>query len=252
MRRVQGDFSHKALNSTFTPMKTTADRILEWYDSLWQTELPLPSDVRALKPFDDPTVRASAQRFYKKYYSDHRPRTVLIGINPGRLGAGTTGIPFTDPKRLVSDCGIDYDGPISHEPSSVFVYEVIRAYGGPEPFFGDFYITSVCPIGFVALNQRNRWVNFNYYDRPEVAQSLADFVDASMRTQLSWGLSSEVGVSLGKGKNQAYLERWNKAYHWFSRVDALEHPRYVMQYKSREMERYVQLYLDILTEIRPK
>jgi hypothetical protein len=38
--------------------------------------------------------------FYQKYYADNKKRSLIIGINPGRFGAGVTGIPFTDPIRL--------------------------------------------------------------------------------------------------------------------------------------------------------
>jgi len=233
-------------------MKTLAHQIINWYESLWNIPLQLPPDVRALAPFENESVRTSAQRFYTKYYSDNRLRTVLIGINPGRLGAGTTGIPFTDPKRLVQECEIPYDGPITHEPSSVFVYEVIRAYGGAARFFGDFYITSVSPIGFIAENARKKWVNFNYYDRTDFARNLAPFADRMMREQLGWGLHPKIGVSLGKGKNLMYLKKWNARFRWFDEVNALEHPRFIMQYKSRDLEAYVQMYVNKLTEIRPK
>ncbi len=35
-------------------------------------------------------------KFYEKYISPHNPKIVICGINPGRLGAGKTGIPFLD------------------------------------------------------------------------------------------------------------------------------------------------------------
>jgi hypothetical protein len=34
----------------------------------------------------------------------------------------------------------------------------------------------------------------------------------------------------------------------FGRIIALEHPRYVMQYKARQLELYVQRYLSALDE----
>src|SRR3569833_2031670 len=86
--------------------------------------------------------------FYKKFYNDNRQRHLILGINPGRHGAGYTGVPFTDTKRLQSDCGIKYDGKETHEPSSVFVYEMIDAFGGPKEFYSKFYIHSICPLGF--------------------------------------------------------------------------------------------------------
>jgi hypothetical protein len=74
------------------------------------------------------------------------------------LGAGATGIPFTDTKRLESDCAESKTPDIAtHEPSSVFVYEMIKAYGGPKNFYGnDFYISSVSPLGFVMRDTKTK------------------------------------------------------------------------------------------------
>ena len=60
---------------------------------------------------------------------------MILGINPGRHGSGVTGIAFTDTKRLNNDCGISFDEYVTHETSSVFVYEMIKAFGGPEKFY---------------------------------------------------------------------------------------------------------------------
>jgi hypothetical protein len=87
-----------------------------------------------------------------------------LGINPGRFGAGVTGIPFTDTKRLEEKCWLTIEGLTTYEPSSVFVYDVIEAYGGVEKFYSDYYISSVCPLGFVKFNEKGKEINYNYYD----------------------------------------------------------------------------------------
>jgi len=116
----------------------------------------LPGSIGILNPFKEEAVYRTACHFYDKYYNDDRPRKLILGINPGRLGAGATGIPFTDPKRLREVCGLSFEGPLLHEPSSVFVYDVIAAYGGPESFYSAFYINSVCPLGFVIKDKDNK------------------------------------------------------------------------------------------------
>ena len=78
--------------------------------------------------------------FYKKYYDDHQQRHIILGINPGRFGAGVTGVPFTDTKRLFDECGLQFTGKATHEPSATFVYEVINAYGGTEKFYKNFFV----------------------------------------------------------------------------------------------------------------
>ena len=48
------------------------------------------------------------ETFFYKFYNDTNPRHLIFGINPGRFGAGTTGINFTAPKQLKEICGIDH------------------------------------------------------------------------------------------------------------------------------------------------
>jgi len=44
--------------------------------------------------------------FYRHNYADCNKRRFWFGINPGRLGAGITGVPFTDPLILEEKMGI--------------------------------------------------------------------------------------------------------------------------------------------------
>jgi len=49
-----------------------------------------------MNPFrENPEALIVSGKFYKKYYNDNNPRFLILGINPGRFGAGVTGIPFT-------------------------------------------------------------------------------------------------------------------------------------------------------------
>ncbi|MEZ5022002.1 MAG: DUF4918 family protein [Chitinophagales bacterium] len=131
---------------------TWSKKILSFLNDLYLDETKLPEKIYPLLPLQgensEVISRVSAE-FYNKYYNDNQPRKMIIGINPGRLGAGATGLPFTDTKRLKEFCDIDLPEFSTHEPSSVFVYEVIQAFGGPKAFYDHFYITSVCSVGFV-------------------------------------------------------------------------------------------------------
>lgn len=132
-----------------------AEKILE-FNSRLKFEGKLPAGINIMNPFLDPQIQTITSLFYRKYYSDDRQRRLILGINPGRFGAGVTGIPFTDTKRLQEKCGIPFDGKGTHEPSSVFVYRVIEAYGGPESFYRDYYIGAVCPLGFTRMGTNGR------------------------------------------------------------------------------------------------
>ena len=81
-------------------MPTFADKIIAFNQSLSFTGA-LPDGIRIMNPFqENPVVLDISSTFYKKYYGDDQPRHLILGINPGRHGAGLTGVPFTDPKRL--------------------------------------------------------------------------------------------------------------------------------------------------------
>lgn len=200
-----------------------------------------------MNPFvENEWALAASSAFYRKYYADDRPRIMLMGINPGRFGAGLTGVPFTDPKRLAERCGIDaYKGEPAHEPSSVFVYEVIRHYGGEERFYRNFYINSICPLGFTVV-KNGREVNYNYYDRKDLLESATPFMVGCMRRQIAFGLRTDICLCLGMGKNAAFVQKLNAKENFFGRIVPLEHPRYVIQYKSKQMRSYVDKYLEAL------
>lgn len=223
-----------------------SDRILD-FNRVLDFSGSLPEDVRVMNPFrENLVIWPAVEQFYQKYYADERPRRLILGINPGRLGAGATGIPFTDTKRLEGVCGIQAPGFATHEPSSVFVYEVIEAYGGPEAFYGRYYISSLCPLGLLARNPAGRWVNCNYYDRPDIVAALDGYIRWNVRTQIAMGADTDICFIFGK-KNAQYFDRLNKEECWFERYEVLEHPRFIAQYRQRQKDSYIAAYLQKLS-----
>jgi hypothetical protein len=141
-----------------------ADRIISFLTSL-DYNGPLPEGISVMNPFrDNPGIIPLITQFYRKFYSDDKIRHLILGINPGRFGAGVTGIPFTDTKRLKEKCGLSIKGLETFETSSVFVYEMIEAFGGPLKFYSSFYVSAVSPLGFTSSGERGKLVNYNYYD----------------------------------------------------------------------------------------
>lgn len=225
-------------------MKTFAERIIEFNRSLGFSGI-LPAGIRIMNPFrDDKQITDLSSEFYRKFYSDYQPRHIILGINPGRFGAGVTGIPFTDTKRLMNECGISYNGRQTHEPSSVFVYDVIRAYGGTIDFYKRFYIGAVCPLGFVKSDQKGNEKNYNYYDSSELTGLVTPFILESINKQLEFGINRDMCFCFGTGKNEKFLSQLNVKYGFFKRIIALEHPRFVMQYKAREKQLYIDKYIE--------
>ena len=210
----------------------------------------LPKNIMAFNPFkNDANALRAMEQFYRKFYNDNFQRIFMIGINPGRFGAAVTGIPFTDSKRLIANCGIDFKGKITHEPSSVFVYEVIEAFGGVENFYKHFYINSIVPLGFAKLSSNNKWLNYNYYDDIYLKNTLKPFIVQSIRKQLKFGLHTHTVFCLGSGKNYDYLNQLNEQYRFFQKIIPLEHPRFIMQYKHSEKQVYVEKYSTLLQQV---
>ncbi len=230
-------------------MKTFADRIIEFNRSL-EFKGELPKGIRIMNPFkENDAIIPISSSFYKKYYYDNKTRYLILGINPGRFGAGVTGVPFTDTKRLTNECGLKYSGKETHEPSSVFVYDVIEAYGGIRKFYRKFYINSVCPLGFTISDSNGKEKNYNYYDDKELMKAVYSFVVDSIKKQIDFGIKTDTCYCFGTGRNEKFLKLINDENGFFKRIIALEHPRYVMQYKARSKRKYIDKYLKAFEQV---
>lgn len=220
-----------------------ADHILSF---LFNIEFPveLPPGFEVLHPFKDEETKRVCTQFYNTYYNDNNPRYCIIGINPGRFGAGVTGVPFTDPIRLKNELRIENDWPKKQELSSVFIYDMIAAFGGVEKFYSFFYITAVSPLGLVKDGK-----NINYYDNKLLQESMKPFAVGCLEKQLSWGLKTDAAFCLGEGKNYDYLKKLNHEFNFFKKIIPLAHPRFIMQYKLKQKDDYICRYLSHFQEL---
>lgn len=224
-------------------MKSVADKIIAFNRKL-HYEGQLPERIRIMNPFrEHKQVLPVAEQFYRRFYNDNNKRILILGINPGRLGSGVTGVPFTDTKRLEEKCGIMIPGLHTHEPSSVFMYDMIDVYGGVVSFYNDVYISSACPLGFTRINEAGKEVNYNYYDSKALQEAVLPFIEWNLKQQIAIGCSTETCFCLGTGKNFKFLEALNKKMKLFDRIVPLEHPRYIMQYKLKNKQHYVNDYV---------
>lgn len=228
-------------------MKTATEKLTQSYAILnflknLKPGFKLGPGIGILNPFSDATAVQLAETFYHTFYNDQQPRTYIFGINPGRFGAGVTGVPFTDPIRLKEVCGIASDLPQKAELSSLFVYAVIAAYGGAAAFYHDFYITAISPLGFT-----KNGVNLNYYDDRELLKESEPFVLKCMNQQLdSIATTRDVCFCLGEGTNYKIFQKLNAKHGFFKEIVPLPHPRWVMQYRRKKIEEYVKLYVEKL------
>jgi hypothetical protein len=201
---------------------------------------PLPKGVRVLNPYKDQAVRVYLDLFLSKFFSDSGKRILVFGINPGRFGAGITGITFTDPVALETFCGIPNSLPKKRELSSEFVYSFIQSWGSPEVFYKHFFLTALCPLGFTKNGK-----NYNFYDDPKLLKAVRPFMLKSIKTQLAFGASSETAIVLGTGKVKSVFETLNQEHKFFKRILAVEHPRFIMQYRRKKMIGYMRLYKEV-------
>lgn len=209
----------------------------------------LPEGFRVINPFlDNPETMENIAQFYRKFYHDQKQRRFLIGINPSRHGAGVTGVPFTDTKRLESACGIKMHSARTHEVSSVFVYDVIAEYGGAKKFYQEFYINSPFALAIVRRAKNGQWLNANYYDDPKLFNMLKGYMIETLRKHIALGLDASEVYIMGK-KNASFIQKLNKEADLFGSMKVLEHPRFIQQYKFKERQSYIDKYILTLNKL---
>lgn len=229
--------------------ETFAERVIEFNRDL-DYRGSLPPGYRVMNPFlENPETMSVMEQFYRKYYGDRLQRRLILGINPSRNGSGVTGVPFTDTKHLERVCGIKMKSARTHEVSSVFMYAMINAYGGPEAFYRDFYINSPFPLAIIRETENGKWVNANYYDNPMLSLMTEEFMIDSLRRHSSLGLDTSEVYVLGI-KNAAQIAKLNGKTGLFGQLIPLEHPRYIQQYKSREKQFYIDKYIRRLKNLK--
>jgi hypothetical protein len=224
---------------------TFAERAFEFYSSLRAPKVP--RGIRVMNPYADPAALGLVRAFLDRYFADDGERLLVIGINPGRFGAGITGVTFTDPVALGDVCGIENDLPRRREPSSIFVYRLIERLGGPRPFYRRFFLTAVSPLGFTRGG-----TNLNYYDDPSLARAVTPFIIRTMEKQIALGARRDCAIVFGRGQNYRYLERLNAERGWFGALEPLDHPRSIIQYKRKQLDAYVERYADLFMRLHRK
>lgn len=229
--------------------KTFGDKVIDFNFKLQYSD-KLPENFRVINPYlDNPETVEVMQQFYHKFYGDTNKRKFIMGINPSRHGAGVTGVPFTDTKRLESVCGIHMKSVHTHEISSVFIYDLIAEYGGVANFYKQFYINSPFPLAIVHKNKDGKWLNANYYDDPKLFEMVKDFMIMTLKKQISMGLDTSEIYVLGK-RNALFIHKLNKEAKLFSNLTVLEHPRYIQQYKSKEKQLFIDKYILAFNKIK--
>jgi len=215
-----------------------SEKIIEYYTKLKNPNLP--AGIELMNPYKEDYKFELVKNFYNKYYSDNNPRLFIFGINPGRFGGGLTGIPFTDPVALRKFCGIENNLGDKRELSSEFIYMMIDEFGGTGKFFETCYLTALFP--FALLKDKK---NYNFYDDKNTFTNILPYLKESVNEQVKFGARRDKVISLGL-KNAGILEMINEELKLFDKIGILEHPRFIMQYKRKHVDEYVEKYVRVL------
>ncbi|GMU95787.1 uracil-DNA glycosylase family protein [Ignavibacterium album] len=219
-----------------------ADKAIKYFNGLKTPELNL-NQTELLNPYSSKEVKEIVRKFFRKFYDDDNERIFIIGINPGRFGGGLTGISFTDPVALREQCGIENNLGNQKELSSKFIYSVANRFGGVEKFFSKVFLTALYPF---ALLKKGK--NYNYYDDKVLAEYLKSEIVKNIKSQIKFSAYRDFAILLGK-KNAIYFEPLNSEYKFFKKIIVVEHPRYIMQYKLKQMNDYIKKYIKAVKEV---
>jgi hypothetical protein len=200
------------------------------------------SGVEVINPYERDDVKEIVKKFYSKFYNDSNKRIFVIGINPGRFGGGLTGIAFTDPVALQENCKIENNLSNRKELSSKFVYAVAKKFGGVEKFFSRVFLTALYPFAIIKDGK-----NYNYYDEKPLAEALRPEIVKNIERQINFGARRDFAILLGK-KNADYFLPINEEHKFFKKIITLEHPRYIMQYKLKQIDSYIKKYLGAINK----
>lgn len=216
---------------------TFAQRAIRYFLNLSHPD-SLPKNILTMNPYEADDVKDLVTKFYKKFFNDNNQRILALGINPGRFGGGITGVSFTDPLALEKFCGIENSFQKKREISSEFIYKFIVRYGGAKEFYSKFFISALFPLALIKDG-----LNYNYYDENKLYKLLKPTIVENVKTHIEFGARRDYVICLGR-KNYNFLNEINEEIKLFDKIVVLDHPRYIMQYKRKQLEIYLNEYLN--------
>lgn len=229
--------------------KTNSEKILTYCDNLSKIKIASFDYYKIINPYNDcnkEQIKVITTKFYTRFYNDKKKRRLILGSNPARRASAVTGVPFEDAIHLQKETGIFIDNFYVNKSSSNFLYDVIDEYGGCEKFYNDFYMNFVFPLGISKINSKGNEVNYNYYDVKQYEERFEEYIIKSIKEILQFNIDTSICYCIGSGKNYEYLVKLNRKYNFFKEIIPLEHPRFIMQYNSKNKDLYLKKYLEAL------
>ena len=230
--------------------KNNSEKILNYCDYLSKLKINSFDNYRIINPYanNNDKIEDIINKFYNKFYNDNKKRRLILGSNPARRASAITGIPFEDAIHLQQETGVFIDNFYINKSSSNFLYDVIEEYGGCDIFYKDFYMNFVFPLGIAKISSKGNESNCNYYEINNHKEKIKNYIIDSIKEILKLNIDTSICYCIGSGKNYEYLLKLNIEYNFFKKIIPLEHPRFIMQYNSKNKDLYLKKYLDALKE----
>ncbi|HEV7289460.1 uracil-DNA glycosylase family protein [Sphingomonas sp.] len=218
---------------------SVSDEVIRFFESP-PFSLNVGNHLNVHNPFNDTHRKNAIKAFSQKFYDDSEARIHLLGINPSRLTASSTGVNYTDGFALENSCGIENEFSKSRELTSRFFYNVVENMGGAGTFYNGVFAWAVMPL---PVTREGAYTN--YYQADSI-DSLQPLILANLDWIKSKIPSNGRAVILGTGDNKKSFEKLPGYPFGYDRIDYLPHPRWVMQYNSAKLEKYTDMYAKVL------
>jgi hypothetical protein len=82
-----------------------------------------------------------------------------------------------------------------------------------------------------------------------VRDYLQPYMIKSLKAQIEIGALRKVAFSMGKGQNYHYLKSINEKNKLFDEIRPLPHPRWVMQYRLKNKQKFINEYVEKISSV---
>ena len=77
-------------------------------------------------------------------------------------------------------------------------------------------------------------------------QIVEPFIIKNLKRLVDGPVDLTICFCVGGEKNYKYLSRINEEHKWFKKIVALPHPRFIMQYRRKQKQQFIQQYLEAI------
>jgi len=100
------------------------------------------------------------------------------------------------------------------------------------------------PLGLLKNNK-----NYNCYDDLQTQSDLEPLKEETLLKQMSFPQAKPNIICVGQGKNFKYLKAFNNKHECFESIEVVPHPRWVMQYRRKDKQQYIDTYLEVFERV---